>query len=59
MNQILKHGDTRELLKKLPDNCIDCLFTDPPYKVVKGGCGETSGFEVDEEMFNSASNLFT
>ena len=44
MTLLLKHGDTRELLKRLPDNCIDCVFTDPPYKIEQGGCGTTSGF---------------
>lgn len=24
------HGDSRELLKQLPDNSIDCVITDPP-----------------------------
>ena len=24
-------GDSLEVLKRLPDNCIDCVFTSPPY----------------------------
>jgi predicted methyltransferase len=24
-------GDSEEVLKKLPDNCIDLIFTSPPY----------------------------
>ena len=30
MNQILC-GDSESILKKLPDNCIDLVFTSPPY----------------------------
>ena len=30
INQIIQ-GDCLEVLKKLPDNCIDCVITDPPY----------------------------
>lgn len=25
------HGDATEILKNLPDNCIDCVVTSPPY----------------------------
>jgi len=28
---MLFHGDALELLKKIPDNCIDMIFADPPY----------------------------
>ena len=31
MNYKLRQGDNLELLKKLPDNSIDALITDPPY----------------------------
>lgn len=27
----IHHGDSLELIKMLPDNCIDMVFTDPPY----------------------------
>lgn len=30
-NNLLLCGDTLEMLKKLPDNCIDCCVTSPPY----------------------------
>ena len=30
MNQILK-GDCESVLKNLPDNCVDLIFTSPPY----------------------------
>lgn len=25
------HGNCLEIMKKLPDNCIDLVLTDPPY----------------------------
>lgn len=30
INEIIK-GDSIEVLKQFPDNCIDCIFADPPY----------------------------
>ncbi len=30
LNQII-HGDCENILEKLPDNCIDLIFTSPPY----------------------------
>lgn len=34
----LKCGDCLELMKDIPDESIDLLVTDPPYKIVQGGC---------------------
>lgn len=34
----LMHGDCLELLKGIPDGSIDLILTDPPYKIVSGGC---------------------
>lgn len=33
----LYHGDAIALLAALPDNCIDLVVTDPPYRVISGG----------------------
>ena len=30
INKIL-HGDTLEVLKQIPDECMDCIITSPPY----------------------------
>lgn len=30
-------GDTRELIKKIPDKSIDCIVSDIPYKIIAGG----------------------
>ena len=32
MNQII-NGDCLEVMKRVPDNCIDTIITDPPYKI--------------------------
>ena len=34
----LRQGDCLELMKDIPDESIDLLVTDPPYKIVQGGC---------------------
>lgn len=35
----LINGDSREYLKKIPDNSIDLIFTDPPYNIGKHSTG--------------------
>lgn len=34
-------GDCYELIKELPDNSVDCVYTDIPYLYVKGGDGHS------------------
>jgi adenine-specific DNA-methyltransferase len=34
-NAILAHGDSLELLRKIPDNSISLILTDPPYHATK------------------------
>ena len=34
----LRQGDCLELMKDIPDKSIDLVVTDPPYKIVQGGC---------------------
>ena len=33
----LKMGDALEILKTIPSESIDCVVTDPPYKIITGG----------------------
>ena len=41
----LIHGDCLELLNNIPENSIDLIVTDPPYKITPKGCnGNTGGF---------------
>ena len=49
-NQIqIKQGDCLELMKKLEDNSIDAIITDPPYGLLKGHRIET---DVDINNFS-------
>lgn len=34
----LRQGDCLELMKDIPDESIDLVVTDPPYKIIQGGC---------------------
>ena len=34
----LRQGDCLEVMKDIPDKSIDLVVTDPPYKIVQGGC---------------------
>lgn len=41
----LKCGDCLELMKEIPDNSIDLVVADPPYKVTSRGCtGNMGGY---------------
>lgn len=44
----LLHGDCLELMKTIPDKSIDMVLTDPPYKLISGGCigKKTPGFSA-------------
>lgn len=33
----LINDDSKNILKKLKDNSIDCVITDCPYKIIAGG----------------------
>jgi site-specific DNA-methyltransferase (adenine-specific) len=37
MNIDLKMGDALEILRTIPSESIDCVVTDPPYKIITGG----------------------
>jgi DNA modification methylase len=34
-------GDAYKLIKELPDKSVDCIYTDVPYLIVKGGQGKS------------------
>lgn len=36
-NGTLYHGDAIQIMRSLPAECIDMVFTDPPYRVISGG----------------------
>lgn len=39
----LINGDCLEHLKNIPDNSIDLVLTDPPYKIISGGVNTKKG----------------
>ena len=34
-------GDSYELIKQIPDKSVDCIYTDVPYLIEKGGKGSS------------------
>lgn len=42
----LMFGDCIERMKEIPDNSIDCIVTDPPYKLTSGGCKSVGNFNI-------------
>lgn len=38
----LRKGDCLELMKNIPDNSIDLIVTDPPYRVTSRGSAGNS-----------------
>jgi site-specific DNA-methyltransferase (adenine-specific) len=39
-------GDCLERMKEIPDNSIDCIVTDPPYKLTSGGRKPRENFNI-------------
>ena len=50
-------GDSLEALKKLPDNCVDLIFTSPPYNFGLEYEGHNDTDKWDE-YFNTLFNIF-
>ena len=48
----LRCGDCLEILKDIPDKCIDLVVTDPPYLHIKGGC-KSKGLNKGCRDYNS------
>lgn len=51
MNQII-HGDSTQLIKTLPDNSVDLIITDPPYKIDNTNAGGNSNFSKSMQKMN-------
>jgi len=48
-NTCIVEGDSLELIKKIPDNCISLILTDPPYhSTKKGNITNDTAFQNDE-----------
>ena len=53
----LMFGDCLEMMKEIPDGSIDCIVTDPPYKITsRGGTGTMGGFMTKEK--SRKGNIF-
>lgn len=48
-------GDSYELIKDLPDNCIDLAIIDPPYEFVMGGNGHS---DIAKRKYNQKSDIY-
>lgn len=55
---ILKQGDCLDLMKKIPDNSIDLIVTDPPYKTITGGDSDGKNSERPKGMLSGNRKLF-
>lgn len=53
-NQII-HGDCLDLMREMPDDCIDLVLTDPPYG--EGICKKTNQFGTATQHSRKASDL--
>lgn len=49
----IKNGDCLELMKNIPDNSIDMILTDPPYKITARGNGGNSGGMFQKKEVNN------
>lgn len=47
----LMHGDCREVLRNVPDESIDLVVTDPPYRVTKRGGHGNAGGMLTKDIF--------
>ncbi len=43
-NGVLWHGDAIQLMSSIPDESVDCIMTDPPYRTISGGKKPAKGF---------------
>lgn len=50
-------ADCMDILKQLPDKCIDCFFSDIPYRISQGGCSTTSSFGTKNKWTNNPEKL--
>lgn len=55
----LYHGDAFELLKSMPNSCVDMVFADPPYYLSNGGVTVSSGkmVSVDKGDWDKSNGI--
>lgn len=53
MQYKLHTGDNREVLKSMPDNCVDSIVTDPPYELgFMNKKWDSSGISYDQDLWS-------
>lgn len=55
----LLNGDCLELIAKIPNNSIDLIVTDPPYKTITGGDSDGKNSTRPKGMLSGNRKLFT
>lgn len=55
INQII-HADCMDILKQLPDKCIDLVLTDPPYNASNSHIGLKDGYKTINEEWDKNFN---
>lgn len=53
----IRCGDCLELMKDIPDNSVDLIITDPPYKVTSRGSAGNSGGMMQKDI-NKKGKVF-
>lgn len=51
------HGDCYRLIKDIPDQSVDCVYTDVPYLYTQSGNGESKGTELNKSIKNKNKQL--
>ncbi|MGH8533647.1 MAG: DNA methyltransferase, partial [Gammaproteobacteria bacterium] len=56
---VLYHGDRSEIMMDIPDDSIDCIWTDPPYFLSNGGttCVAGKRVRVDKGAWDRSQGL--
>lgn len=58
MNIDLRQGDCLELMKDIPDDSVDLIVTDPPYKTITGGDSDGANSVRPKGMLSGNRKLF-
>lgn len=46
------HMDALTLMRGLPEGCVDCIVTDPPYRTISGGKNSAPGYGFRESVLS-------
>ena len=52
------HGDSLQVMKRVPDGCVDAVMTDPPYGIGKAEWDARYPFGCEEELFRLAKAVY-